>query len=320
MPAFYCDVSQAWKLPSRQARVQVALAGPLLQVSLGGAAAISAINSSAAASTVLTTYAICAYIQAVINCLPFVKFDGYVALVGALDRPYLRRDTMNYVIRRLECIIFGGKRGRPVPRWEFAFGLASLIVTSSFIVWGCSYVAALTSGVPQIGHAVPIIIVVVALVCAIRWGALAARRSMVSGASITRVVGGTIAVLGMLAGLCFAVRVPRDETAIWWHDSTGIHVTSTNGHVTDQWIGHPVALDGAGLLASTCGSGQIGHTVTASRVNLGAATPVTISLWTSGESVIVNTSEPSCEQGRAIISYPSVTLARALFDLTITGW
>lgn len=136
-PAFFVDVTDAWRLPSRTARVAVALAGPAVHAALAGAAALVALAVTDAdlRRTFLVLACACATVVAV-NLVPFVRFDGYIALMSALDEPNLRARTMADAADGLRRMLFGGERSaRALARWwSVPFGILSVVVPA-VIVW-----------------------------------------------------------------------------------------------------------------------------------------------------------------------------------------
>ncbi len=136
-PAFFVDVTDAWRLPSRAARVAVALAGPAVHAVLAGAAALAAlvVTDADLRRTLLVLACACATVVAV-NLVPFVRFDGYIALMSALDEPNLRARTMADAAEGLRRLLFGGERSaRALDRWwSVPFGILSVVVPT-VIVW-----------------------------------------------------------------------------------------------------------------------------------------------------------------------------------------
>ncbi len=129
MPAFFCDVSDAWRLPDRRQRVYTALAGPAVQTSLAaGAALVAWPLADGTAKTCLLFFAVSSYATAVLNLMPFIKLDGYIALMSHVDVPYLRDRSMADARRWIARLLFGGARKRELPtRWTVAYGLACLV-------------------------------------------------------------------------------------------------------------------------------------------------------------------------------------------------
>ena len=130
VPAFFCDVSDGWRLPRNAMRVQVALAGIAAQLVLGGATAVSSLlmpSQAAADSLLLLSFAI--YFAASINIVPFVKFDGYLALMSHLDISDLREKAMTDARSFLARLLFGAalvERRLPGRRWVLPYGLTCL--------------------------------------------------------------------------------------------------------------------------------------------------------------------------------------------------
>uniref|UniRef100_A0AAU2UW70 Peptide zinc metalloprotease protein n=1 Tax=Streptomyces sp. NBC_00003 TaxID=2903608 RepID=A0AAU2UW70_9ACTN len=128
VPAFFCDVSAGWKLADRGQRVRVALSGVVVNAGVAAAAAIAAALSegeTAAFWWLLTCYNV---ISTVFNLLPFVKLDGYLALMGRVDVPFLRDKAIGDARGWLGRVLYGHPRDekrldRP---WAVPFGLAAM--------------------------------------------------------------------------------------------------------------------------------------------------------------------------------------------------
>ncbi|MET9610523.1 daptide biosynthesis intramembrane metalloprotease [Streptomyces sp. NPDC006512] len=128
MPAFFCDVSDSWRLPQRRQRVHVALAGPTVQTFLAGAAALAAWPlAEGGLKTGLVFFALGSYLTGLLNLLPFIKLDGYIALMSHVDVPYLRDRAMTDARRALARLLFGGTYTRELDtRWTTWYGLACM--------------------------------------------------------------------------------------------------------------------------------------------------------------------------------------------------
>ncbi|WP_182911319.1 daptide biosynthesis intramembrane metalloprotease [Actinomyces sp. 2119] len=128
-PAAFCDVTDAWLLRRHQ-RVVVAAAGVTAQTCLGAIALGAAPAASADLAGALTWYGAMTYLGAVVNIIPFLKLDGYVALVGWLDQPNLRRRSMQAVRDTL-----AGTPGHGGESWRvILFGLGCTL-TPVLIIW-----------------------------------------------------------------------------------------------------------------------------------------------------------------------------------------
>jgi putative peptide zinc metalloprotease protein len=96
-PVAFVDTSDMW-LESRWRRALVSMAGPFMNLLLGGMAALVATTTdSSLVSALLWQAAIVSYYLAVINLNPLLEFDGYYILSDALDRPNLREDALRWL-------------------------------------------------------------------------------------------------------------------------------------------------------------------------------------------------------------------------------
>lgn len=107
MPAFFCDVTDGWRIGGRRDRVAVALAGPAIHLVLASASfALLPAMGRTSVRALLTLYGLACLVAVAANLIPFIKLDGYLALVAITDTPYLRRVAMTAATRasaRLLC-------------------------------------------------------------------------------------------------------------------------------------------------------------------------------------------------------------------------
>ena len=142
-PAFFCDVSDGWRLPQNRSRVIVALAGIATQVVVAGAAALAApFTGPPPVRDALLIFAVATYLSGVLNLIPFVKLDGYLALMSHLDISHLRGRAIVDGRRFLARVLFGSVHDRELPtvRWAVWFGLACMsfpvyIVLGALSLW-----------------------------------------------------------------------------------------------------------------------------------------------------------------------------------------
>ena len=103
LPAFYCNVSDAWLIPDKKKRLWVSFAGVFFQAFVWSAAAVlwrvadqetrlSDLCCIAIGTTGLST---------LFNLSPLLKLDGYYLLVDQLGIPNLRRKAFDYLKSRL---------------------------------------------------------------------------------------------------------------------------------------------------------------------------------------------------------------------------
>lgn len=140
-PALFCDTSDGWRLPERRSRVRTSLAGVVVHFGFGGLTGIAATLAGGETRTCLLDLAALCYLGALLNLLPVVKLDGYLALMAALDIPFLRVKAVNDWRSWLAHALFGSARGTPELRgrpWGPAFGLAS-VAAPAVIVAGVAW-------------------------------------------------------------------------------------------------------------------------------------------------------------------------------------
>lgn len=195
-PAFFCDVTDGWRLPSRMQRVVVALAGPLVHLGLGSVALCA--QAFIAASTFkdgVLLYGVLCYIVAVLNLFPFIKLDGYVALMSALDTPHLRRKSMDAAAEWVGRYLLGTKvvlQRRGALRW---FGVASFVSGLGFMALGFQRLIPLFLQLGMAGHVLVALACVLLVVLSARSAILFFRAAARKGSSFARRL-----LMGILAG------------------------------------------------------------------------------------------------------------------------
>lgn len=99
MPAFYCDVSDAWRFPKKQ-RLFVTFAGGFYEVVLGAFALI--VWSFAEPHLWLADIAYLIIVSSIftigINFNPLIRLDGYYLLSDFLEMPNLRSESVGYIV------------------------------------------------------------------------------------------------------------------------------------------------------------------------------------------------------------------------------
>ncbi|KZE37965.1 daptide biosynthesis intramembrane metalloprotease [Microbacterium sp. T32] len=253
-PAFFVDVTDAWRLPSRASRVRVALAGPAVHAALAGAAALCAlaVPDPDVRRALLVLSCACAVVV-VINLVPFVRFDGYIAVMSALDEPNLRARTMADAADALRRGLFGGAPGpRALARWwSVPFGILSALVPIALVVAAIERTVHALAGTGPVGAlivlALPTAVVVAVGVGVVRWVVAGWSR----GRGRTRFV--LIGVAAVAAVVGAAAVIPVDDTRTLGFTSVGDRVelvvpasaTDDAGLTADL----PVDLTTSGILA-----------------------------------------------------------------------
>ena len=90
-PACFCDVSDGWRMSAKK-RISVACAGVISTFMLAGICALLRFIPNMPSST--ASLVVSLYVGAIINAIPTVKFDGYIALMAWKEEPFLRDKAM----------------------------------------------------------------------------------------------------------------------------------------------------------------------------------------------------------------------------------
>lgn len=139
MPAFFCDVTDGWRIGGRWRRAVVALAGPALHLVLAAAAyAMLLVVEDPGVREFIILYAFACLIAVVANMLPFIKLDGYLALVAITDTPHLRALAVSAARRALARSLFGVELEPGKPRDSsrmIAFGALCVLFPLGMFVW-----------------------------------------------------------------------------------------------------------------------------------------------------------------------------------------
>ncbi|MGW5020496.1 daptide biosynthesis intramembrane metalloprotease [Streptomyces cacaoi] len=268
-PAFFCDVSDGWRLPRKEQRVHVALAGIVTQMVIAGSAAIAALIAGAdgtgGAWDAVLVFAVSTYVTGTLNLLPFVKLDGYIALMTHLDVPHLRDRAMTDARRFLARVLFGGRYERELPsvRWSVPFGLACMVFPLYLIGLASSLWLDLLQGMGVIGAAVVLTGISYLLYRAWTGGRKIVQEARGGGAHTGRIVTAGVLTAAAVTAALTLVQVPYKITAGFVRDgdrttlvlseaadrdsvTPGTHVTLIRrGMVTRSPVGTAVVADGS---------------------------------------------------------------------------
>jgi putative peptide zinc metalloprotease protein len=141
IPAFYCNVSDAWMLKKRE-RIRVTLAGAYAQIVLWAFATIAwrLLDPETFVSHIcLITIALIA-IQTIFNFNPLIRLDGYYLLSDLVEIPNLRTKALSYVRSRFVALFKGIEYADPKKpekrerRLFLYYGVASSLFVG-LIVW-----------------------------------------------------------------------------------------------------------------------------------------------------------------------------------------
>ena len=107
-PAFFCDVTDGWRVRERSRRAAVALAGPALHLAVGCLAlALVVVVADEGVRRFLVVFGVACLLAVAANLVPFLKLDGYLALVAATDTPHLRARAIERAGRLVARFAFG---------------------------------------------------------------------------------------------------------------------------------------------------------------------------------------------------------------------
>ncbi len=253
-PAFFVDVTDGWRLPGRRHRVAIALAGPAVHAVVSAIALIAAVLLPPSTSRqMLLLLAVSCTAIVVVNLIPFVRFDGYIALMCALDEPKLRARAIRDGSAFLTRLLFGGRpTGRSLDRWwSVPFGIACLIAPIVLVVYTVSrLVRALAGGGAVLGVlvvAVEAAVVLVGVVLVTK----ALRRALASGIGRLRFFSVLVALVAGVLAAGSVITVP--VTATFGFTTQGGRVVLVRaGEAVEAMApdGAPVVLLSNGFLAN----------------------------------------------------------------------
>ncbi|MBF4461835.1 MULTISPECIES: hypothetical protein [unclassified Rathayibacter] len=218
-PAFFVDVTDNWRIASRGRRAAVALAGPAVHVVLASASAVVAlVVAPGEVRDAALTFTAAATGIALFNLLPFVRFDGYFALVAATDTPRLRERSFE----ALDAVLGGARGDRRA--WLLLLGVGSLITPALLVLAALDRVRRWTDTTGVVGALVLVALDALVLVVLIRGCRRWLRRPGARGRRWALL--GTAVALAVALGLL--VPVPRTAAVGWFATPEGTRLVSTD--------------------------------------------------------------------------------------------
>lgn len=107
-PAGFCDISPVWMLPRAQ-RLAVCLAGVACHLGLAGSSFLVGTVTHGDLRQLFDLFGLFVGLTGLFNLIPFVKFDGYLALVAWMDAPFLQAHSSGLVSQGLARAIVKGE-------------------------------------------------------------------------------------------------------------------------------------------------------------------------------------------------------------------
>jgi putative peptide zinc metalloprotease protein len=136
-PCLYCNVSDAWLIPSKWRRAAVGAGGMYIELILASLATLLWFASQPGLFNhlCLNVMFVCSVSTLLFNVNPLMRFDGYYILADLIEIPNLRQKSTAIIERKLGAWLLG-LRERPDPftparhQWAFAaYSIASAIYT-----------------------------------------------------------------------------------------------------------------------------------------------------------------------------------------------
>lgn len=199
-PAFFVDVTDSWRLASRHRRAAVALAGPAVHAAAASAAVLVALGLPVGpVRDAVLGFGLAAAGVSLFNLLPFVRFDGYFALVAATDTPRLRQRALD----ALDALVVGAAGDRRP--WLLVLGLGSLVVPVVLVLAALERLTRAASSTGPAGSALVLALGILLIVIAVRrCGRWIARPDGRRRRRVALLAGAVL--VGLLAGVL--IRVP----------------------------------------------------------------------------------------------------------------
>jgi len=324
-PAFFCDVSDGWRLPDRRQRVQIACSGITTQAVVGAVAAfVSLLPAAAAIRHELILFAAGTYLGGILNLVPFVKFDGYLALMSHLDAPNLRERAMSDARQFGAWLLFGARQDPQLPqyRWAVVYGFACIGFPFVIVLQAVSLWSRALSQIGIVGLAGMLVgIVGCVLVVARGWRRMvtSALRSGASRLRIILVSGAAAAAVGTAAVL---IQVPGTVQGGYFTAADGsVRFILPSGADPELRAGDQVELFRSGVLGRQhVADGWIADpTVSEQTGPISAVAPVVTSMTTTYPNTVRLAAQepPTAASGIAIWRGPQIPLWRFTIDTYI---
>ncbi|MFD6528730.1 daptide biosynthesis intramembrane metalloprotease [Streptomyces sp. NPDC060184] len=255
-PAFFCDVTDGWRLPNGAQRVRIALAGITVQAAIGGAAGLaSAVVALAGGSgtvrELLLLLTVTSFLSGFFNAVPFIKLDGYLALMSHLDVSHLRDRSMADARRWAAKVLFGGRYEKTLPElgWAPLFGLACMVfplyvLGTAFTLW-----RSMLENMGLVG-AVVVSLALLALLTRCCTGALRlGAEALAAGAARWRIAVVSLAALAAVAAVAVGVTLPYTVTGGFVNEHGRVVFVATGAADLDAVApGAKVRLLGSGIV------------------------------------------------------------------------
>ena len=251
-PAFFCDVTDGWRLPKKEQRVAVVLAGILFQLAIAGIVSIvNLFDVSDDVSMALTIFASLNYISCCVNALPFVKLDGYLVMMTYLDKPFLREKAMSETKVWLSWAMFGGRfdRRRHMHIGTLILGLLSLGMPLYIVITVVMVISESIKGLGLLTSWFKLGVILAFLYYFGQGCYNLLRNAINTGASKLRISIVSLIAMGLLILAIVLVKVPANVQGGYINTKHGLHFVSLTP-VNDSEAGSTVILTSRGMITS----------------------------------------------------------------------
>lgn len=202
LPAFFSEVTDAWRLPPKR-RVAVALAGIASQGALAGLVVLAMPFLSGYWQTMAAIFIVVMIAFGLANLIPFLKLDGYIALVGGLDLPHLRQKSIASARAWFARRLVGMHTVPPLTqRWAVPFGIACGVAPIFMFVLAVQVIGSNLWAFGRIAPIAQLATIVALLLFGLVFLVRGSMRLRREGARRSRVAGGyVLPILAVTVGL-----------------------------------------------------------------------------------------------------------------------
>ncbi|MDO5034447.1 MAG: zinc metalloprotease [Actinomycetaceae bacterium] len=241
-PAFFCDVTDAWRLERKNQRTLIALAGVIATFGIAGFATLIYVLTGREHDW-LAVASLALYVGSVLNLVPFIKLDGYLALMTFLDRPNMRARSMDEW-KQAALALFGGnwQRLRTFKPSMIMFGLAASATPVVILLMLAASLGNARAGI--VGEALAFSVLLTAMVLVVRGIYRLATIRLAEGEAGLGARALSVAAATGVALAVTAVPLPQFEVGSYW-EADGQLVTNL-----EVESGQTVTLHRDGILAT----------------------------------------------------------------------
>jgi len=228
LPAFFCDVSDAWRVGDRRQRALVAASGVLVQVTLAGLAEVVAALLPAGSTwqEVLAAFGVVSFLAALVNAIPFVKFDGYIALMALTGHNFLRRDAIAEG-RRLLARAFLTRRvayAFPDARWLRWYGVGCILFPAYLVASAMWLWVGDLRAFGAVGGVIGLVAVLAFIIAIAREVGRVLRTAMDAGVGIARAAASSVLLVGVVAAAGLLITTPTVTVSGYVRDGEDVRL------------------------------------------------------------------------------------------------